>query len=77
MLIKGFSELKEGEYQGHKYANYIVYGVDNNGHWCHEKVSKQVFTDAGMFDVNALIGNEVEFLFNRFGKIVQVRIAGD
>lgn len=76
MTIKGFSELKEGEYQGHKYANYIVYGVDEHGKWCHEKVSKQVFDNAGMYDVNALIGNDVEFLFNRFGKIVQVRIAG-
>ena len=76
MLIKGFSALKEGEYQGYKYANYIVYGVDEKGNWTHEKVGKQVFNEAGMYDVNALIGNDVQFLFNRFGKIVQVRIAG-
>lgn len=76
MLVKGFSQLKEGEYQGHKYANYTAYGTDDKGYWIHEKVAKKVFDDAGVYDVNALIGNEVDFYYNRFGKIEKVVVRG-
>ena len=75
MIIKGCSKLKEGEYQGHKYANYTLYGVDKNtGEWRHEKVPKKVLDDAGVFDPNVMIENDLQIFYNRFGKVEYVKV---
>lgn len=76
MLVKGFSKIKEGEYQGHKYANVYVYGTLSDGTWTHEKVAKKVFDECGIYDINALIGNEANFWFDRYGKIQKITIEG-
>ena len=74
-----------GEYEGYKYDNYVLHCVEPGPKgWIGErtfvaKVPERVFTADVMSlvdgNVDKLIGVPVDLIYNRFGKIVGVKIA--
>lgn len=73
MLLKGVNH-KSGEYDGRQYDNYQLFGVDDKGNWMMEKVTGKVLNDSGIYDVNALLENEIILLYNRYGKVEAVKM---
>lgn len=73
MLLKGINH-KSGEYEGRQYDNYQLFGIDEKGTWMMEKVTGKVLKDSGIYDVNALLENEIILLYNRYGKVEAVKM---
>lgn len=73
MLLKGINH-KSGEYEGRQYDNYQLFGIDEKGTWMMEKVTGKVLKDSGIYDVNALLENEIVLLYNRYGKVEAVKM---
>lgn len=73
MLLKGVNH-KSGEYEGRQYDNYQLFGIDEKGTWMMEKVTGKVLKDSGIYDVNALLENEIVLLYNRYGKVEAVKM---
>lgn len=74
MLVKGVNHLS-GEYQGHKYDRYDLYGLNERGNWEVVKVPSNVMQNAGVYDVNVLIENQIAILYNKYGRVEAVKIA--
>lgn len=73
MLLKGVNH-KSGEYEGKPYDNYQLFGIDEKGTWMMEKVTGKVLKESGIYDVNALLENEIVLLYNRYGKVEAVKM---
>lgn len=79
MLIKGIKHNK-GSFIDRKtgnnvdYENFQLFGLDDKGEWCMEKVPARVMSEAGVYNAEVLIENEIEIFFNRYGSVVSVRI---
>jgi len=71
--LKGFNH-KTGEYQGHAYDNYQLFGVDEKGVWSMIKVPAKVLKDCGIYDLNSFVGNNLRILYNRFGNVDSIQM---
>lgn len=73
MILKGYNH-KTGDYEGKPYDNYQLFGIDDRGQWMMEKVSGKVVKDSGIYDINALLENEIVLLYNRYGKVESIKM---
>ena len=75
-----------GEYEGYKYDNFLLHGLEDGGKdWVGQravicKVPASVFNadvspvvDA---DLTKLLGAKVECMYNKYGKVISVRLSG-
>lgn len=72
MKIKGINH-KKGEYNGNSYDNYVLFGIDGE-EWDMIKVSSKVVEASGIKDIKVLINNDVEILYNKYGKVESLRL---
>ena len=76
MLVIGVKNVK-GEYQGHAYDNYIIYFDDPSvKNICFgscpntEKVKANIINNFGL---DNLQGADIEFVYNKFGQVVDIK----
>lgn len=73
LKLYGFNDSK-GEYQGQPYHNYQLFGVNDHGKWEMVKVKAKVVEMAGIYDLNSLVGNDLQIFYNRFGNVESIRV---
>lgn len=80
MIVKGIKHNK-GSFVDRRtgnqidYENYMLYGLDDNNEWTHEKISAKKLVEAGIYDANILIENKIKIYYNRFGSVDEIKIA--
>lgn len=72
--LKGYNH-RSGEYQNHQYDYYQLFGINDRGDWELIKVNAKVMNESGIYDLNAIIENKINLLYNRYGKVEKITIA--
>lgn len=73
--VLGIGKEIEGEYQGHSYRNRTVFvSYEDNTRAERGLVCERFKVSSKVSDLkDIVVGTECDFVFNRFGKIVDVR----
>lgn len=74
MKVKGINH-RHGEFNGKPYNNYQLFGIDGE-EWLMVKVSQKVIENSGIKDITLILNKDIEILYNRYGAVEKVRIAG-
>lgn len=72
--LKGYNH-RSGEYQNRQYDYYQLFGINDRGDWEMIKVNAKVMNESGIYDLNAIIENKINLLYNRYGKVEKITIA--
>ena len=74
MKLIGY-ELKEGNFNGTDFRGYKLYYSYKNQKICGLGIGKEYISakNLGGMDLDSALGHEVEFTYNRFGKVAEVR----
>lgn len=75
MKLIGY-ELKQGEFNGSKFEGYKLYYSYKNTKIQGLGIGKEYISakNLGGMDLDSALGKEVEFTYNRFGKVAEVRV---
>ena len=72
--LKGYNH-RTGEYQNRQYDYYQLFGTNDRGDWEMVKVNAKVLSESGIYDLNALIENKLNLLYNRYAKVEKITMA--
>ncbi len=73
MKLIGY-QLKEGEYRGNAFSGFELYFSFKNESICGLGITKAYISRKNcMINLDELLGKEVEVLYNRFGKVQELR----
>lgn len=79
-IAKGL-KVQKGEFQGRPYHNVLLFGHDEKGVWDLKKIKAKILYEAGFDpdkkgDWSLLIDNKITILYNQYGNVEYVEIAG-
>ena len=75
MKLIGY-ELKEGNFNGTNFQGYKLYYSYKNSRICGLGIGKEYINSKNLngLDLDSTLGREIEFNYNRFGKVAEVRV---
>ena len=75
MKLIGY-ELKSGEFNGTKFEGYKLYYSYKNTKIQGLGIGKEYISSRNLngIDLDSALGHEVEFAYNRFGKVAEVKV---
>lgn len=75
MKLIGY-ELKEGNFNGTDFTGYKLYYSYKNAKIEGLGIGKEYISSRNLngLDLGSALGHEIEFAYNRFGKVAEVRV---
>ena len=76
MKLIGY-ELKQGEFNGSKFEGYKLYYSYKNTKIQGLGIGKEYINSKRLtVDLDSTLGKEIDFVYDRFGKVAEVRVLG-